>query len=162
MGKKEKQVKRVVLDTSILISALLFRGELSKIVGLWQKGGVIPVISKETFNELRTFLGYPKFSLTQEERDSIIEQEILPYFEIVEVVKEVKGISRDPEDDKFISSAISASADYIVSGDKDLLDLKHYKSTKIIKASDFLKMYNEREGQALEEVGVTSSDVIKI
>ncbi len=53
MGKKEKQVKRVVLDTGILVSALLFRGELSKIVGLWQKEGVIPVISKETFNELR-------------------------------------------------------------------------------------------------------------
>ncbi len=144
MGKKEKQVKRVVLDTSILISALLFRGELSKIVGLWQKGGMIPVISKETFNELRIVLGYPKFSLTQEERDSIIEQEILPYFEIVEVVKEVKGISRDPEDDKFISCAISASADYIVSGDKDLLDLKHYKSTKIIKTSDFLKKLGVR------------------
>ena len=41
--------------------------------------------------ELRTVLEYPKFSLTQEERDSIIENEILPYFEIVEVVKEVKG-----------------------------------------------------------------------
>jgi putative PIN family toxin of toxin-antitoxin system len=144
MGKKQEKVKRVVLDTNVLVSALLFRGELSKIVGLWQKGKIVPVISKEIFNELRTVLGYPKFSLTQEERDSIIENEILPYFEIVEVVKEVKGVCRDPEDDKFISCAISASADYIVSGDKDLLDLKHYKSTKIIKASDFLKKLGVR------------------
>lgn len=143
MGKKQEKVKRVVLDTNVLVSALLFRGELSKIVGLWQKGKIIPLISKETFNEFRTVLGYPKFSLTQEERDSIIEQEILPYFEIVQAVKEVKGVCRDPEDDKFISCAISASADYIVSGDKDLLDLKHYKSTKIIKASDFLKIVKD-------------------
>ncbi len=143
MGKKEKQVKRVVLDTNVLVSALLFRGGLSKIVGLWQKGKIIPVISKETFSELVTVLEYPKFSLTQEETDSIIKYEILPYFEIVEVVKDVKGICRDPEDDKFISCAISGSADYIVSGDKDLFDLKQYKSTKIIKASDFLKMYND-------------------
>ena len=143
MGKKEKQVKRVVLDTNVLISALLFRGGLSKIVGLWQKGKIIPVISKETFSELLTVLEYPKFSLTQEEIDPIIKYEILPYFEIVEVVKDVKGISRDPEDDKFISCAISGSADYIVSGDKDLFDLKQYKSIKIIKASDFLKMYND-------------------
>ena len=143
MGKKEKQVKRVVLDTNVLISALLFRGGLSKIVGLWQKGKIIPVISKETFGELLTVLEYPKFSLTQEEMDLIIKYEILPYFEIVEVVKEVKGISRDPEDDKFISCAISGSTDYIVSGDKDLFDLKQYKSIKIIKASDFLKMYND-------------------
>jgi uncharacterized protein len=140
VGKKEKQVKRVVLDTNVLISALLFRGGLSKIVGLWQKGKIIPVISKETFSEFVTVLEYPKFSLTQEETDSIIKYEILPYFEIVEVVKGVKGICRDPEDDKFISCAISGSADYIVSGDKDLFDLKQYKSIRIIKASDFLKM----------------------
>lgn len=140
MGKKEKQVKRVVLDTNVLISALLFRGGLSKIVGLWQKGKIIPVISKETFSEFVTVLEYPKFSLTQEETDSIIKYEILPYFEIVEVVKGVKGICRDPEDDKFISCAISGSVDYIVSGDKDLFDLKQYKSIRIIKASDFLKM----------------------
>jgi len=143
MGKKQEKVKRVVLDTNVLVSALLFRGELSKIVGLWQKGGIIPLILKETFNELRTVLGYPKVSLTQEERDSIIENEILPYFEIVEAVKEVKGVCRDPEDDKFISCAISASADYIVSRDKDLFDLKQYKSTKIVKASDFLKMVKD-------------------
>jgi len=143
MGKKQEKVKRVVLDTNVLVSALLFRGELSKIVGLWQKGKIIPVISKETFHELRTPLGYPKFSLTQEEIDSIIENEILPYFEIVEVVKEVKGVCRDPEDDKFISCALSASADCIVSGDKDLFDLKQHKSAKIIKASDFLKMVKD-------------------
>jgi putative PIN family toxin of toxin-antitoxin system len=143
VGKKKKKVRRVVLDTSTLVSALLFSGELSKIVRLWQKGEIIPVISKETFHELRMVLEYPKLSLTQEERDSVIENEILPYFEIVEVVREVKGICRDPEDAKFISCAISASADYIVSGDKDLLDLKKYKSTKIIQASDFIKVYND-------------------
>jgi putative PIN family toxin of toxin-antitoxin system len=143
VGKKEKQVKRVVLDTNVLNSALLFRGGLSKIVGLWQKGKIIPVISKETFSEFVTVLEYPKFSLTQEETDSIIKYEILPYFEIVEVVKGVKGICRDPEDDKFISCAISGSADYIVRGDKDLFDLKQYKSIRIIKASDFLKMVND-------------------
>ena len=143
MGKKQEKVKRIALDTNVLVSALLFKGGLPKIVGLWQKGKIIPVISKETFSELVTVLEYPKFSLTQEETDSIIKCEILPYFEIVEVVKDVEGICRDPEDDKFISCAISGSADYIVSGDKDLFDLKQYKSIKIIKASDFLKMYND-------------------
>ena len=61
----------------------------------------------------------------------------------MEVVKDVEGICRDPEDDKFISCAIPGSADYIVSGDKDLFDLKKYKSIKIIKASDFIKMFND-------------------
>ncbi len=142
MGKKQEKVKRVVLDTNVLISALLFKGELSKFVGLWQKGKIVPIISKETFQELRNVLEYPKFSLSQDEIKSIIEHEILPYFEIVEGVKDFKGVCRDPEDDKFISCALSASADYIVSGDKDLSDLKQYKSLKIIKAADFLKRFN--------------------
>ncbi len=142
MGKKQEKVKWVVLDTNVSVSALLFKGILSKLVELWQKGKIVPAISKETFQELRDVLEYPKFSLSQDEIKLIIEDEILPYFAIVESVKDVKGVCRDPEDVKFISCALSASADYIVSGDKDLSDLRQYKSVKIIKASDFLKMFD--------------------
>jgi len=142
MGKKREEVKRVVLDTNILVSALLFKGELSKIVELWKEGKILPILSKKTFDGLRTVLEYPKFSLAQNEIRSIIENEVLPFFEIAVVVKEVKGICRDPGDDKFISCALSASVDYIVSGDKDLYDLKRFKSINIIKASDFLKMFD--------------------
>jgi putative PIN family toxin of toxin-antitoxin system len=132
----------VVLDTNVLISALLFKGELSRIVGLWQKGKIIPVISKETFDELRTVLEYSKFSLSRAEIKSLIEHDILPFFEVVNVSKHVKGTCRDPEDDKFISCAISASVDWIVTGDKDLSDLKKYQSIRIIHASDFIKMFD--------------------
>ena len=142
MGKKPKKIIRVVLDTNGLISALLFKGELSGIVGLWQKGQIIPVISKETFDELRAVLEYPKFSLSRAEIKSLIELEILPFFEVVNVSKHIKGVCRDPGDDKFISCAISASADWIVTGDKDLLDLKKYQSIRIIHALDFIKMYD--------------------
>lgn len=140
MGKKKEKVKKVVLDTSVVISALLFKGELSKLVELWQKGKIILVISKDTFQELRSVLEYPKFSLSQEEINTIIENEVLPHFEVVEVTKETKGVCRDPADDKFISCALSASAGYIVSGDKDLCDLNRYKSVRIVTPSDFLKI----------------------
>jgi putative PIN family toxin of toxin-antitoxin system len=139
MGKKPKKIIRVVLDTNVLISALLFKGELTRMVGLWQRGKMIPIISKETFDELRTVLEYPKFSLSRAEIKSLIEQEILPFFEVVNVSKHVKGACRDPGDDKFISCALSANADYIVTGDKDLSDLKKYQSVRIIHASDFIK-----------------------
>lgn len=142
MGKKPKKIIRVVLDTNVLISALLFKGELSRIVGLWQKGKIIPVISKETFDELRTVLEYSKFSLSRAEIKSLIEHDILPFFEVVNVSKHVKGTCRGPEDDKFISCAISASVDWIVTGDKDLSDLKKYQSIRIIHASDFIKMFD--------------------
>lgn len=142
MGKKKKKkIKRVVLDTNILVSALLFKGELSRIVDLWKKGKVIPVIYRETFDEFRDVLGYPKFSLSENEIKTIIEEEVLPFFEIVEITDKVKGVCRDPDDDKFLSCAVSASADFIVSGDKDLCNLSKYKSVRIINASDFLKMF---------------------
>ena len=141
MGKKESTAKKVVLDTNILVSALLFKGELAGIVDLWKTGKIVPMLSKEMFVEFRTVLEYPKFSLTWQEIKVIIEEEVLPYFEVIEVTENIKGICRDVDDDKFIACAVSASADFIVTGDKDLLDLGKYKSVKIISASVLLKMF---------------------
>jgi len=142
MGKKPEEVIRVVLDTSVIISAMLFRGELSKMVTLWQRGRIIPIISRETFDELITVLRYPKFSLSSDEMKAMIQNEILPFFEIVESDKELRGVCRDPDDDKFISCAISARVKYIVSGDKDLSELKKYKTVKIISPAEFLRMFD--------------------
>ncbi len=141
MGKKKKEIKRVVLDTNILVSALLFKGELSAIADLWKKGMIIPVISRETFEEFKGVLEYPKFSLTNDEIRAIIEEDILPFFDVVEITHNIKGICRDPDDDKFLSCAVSAEVDFIVSGDKDLLILKRYKTVRIIKASEFIKHF---------------------
>lgn len=140
MGKKEKPVKKVVLDTNVLISSILFKGELARIVDLWKRGKIVPVISRATFNEFRTVLDYPKFRLTKSEIKAIIEEEVLPFFEIVEITSEVSGVCKDPDDDKFIACALSASADFIVSGDKDLCDVVTHKSIKIIRASHLMKM----------------------
>jgi len=141
MGETPKKVRRVVLDTNVLVSALLFTGKLSKIVDLWRQGKVIPLISRETFEELRAVLGYPKFSLVPDEIQSIIENEILPFFEVVEIQENVRGVCRDPGDDKFLACALCGSAHFILSGDKDLIDLKSYKTIRIIKASEFLNLF---------------------
>jgi len=141
VGKKPKKITRVVLDTNVVISSLLFKGGLSSIVGLWREGKIVPIISKETFDELRAVLEYPKFSLSRAEIKSLIEHEILPFFEVVNVSKHIKGACRDLGDDKFISCAISANAEFIVTGDKDLSDLKKYQFVRIIKASDFIQMF---------------------
>ena len=141
MGKKEKAVIKVVLDTNVLVSALLFKGNLSRIVDLWKEGIIIPVFSRETFREFKSVLGYPKFSLTEQEIKMLIEEEVLPFFEVMETTDKIRGICRDPYDDKFIACAVSASAGFIVSGDNDLLDMGMYKSIRIISASELLKMF---------------------
>ena len=142
MGKRPKKVKRVVLDTNVLISSLLFGGRLSGIVRLWQEGKIVPLLSKETFDAFRRVLQYPKFSLSQDEIAKIIAQEILPFFEIVHITNEADNVCRDSEDDKFISCAVSGLADYVVSGDEDLCDLRRYKKIRILRTSKFLKMFD--------------------
>lgn len=138
MVKKAQELIGVVLDTNILLSALLFKGKLSRIVDLWKEGVIKPFFSRETFEEFRTALGYPKFSLKPDEIKAILE-ETLPYFEVVEIKETICGVCKDPDDDKFVSCALAASAEYIVSGDKDLCSIKKYRSVKIISGMKFLK-----------------------
>ncbi len=140
MGKKRK-IKRVVLDTNVILSALLFNGKLSKIVELWENGLFIPLISKEIFKELQRTLEYPKFHLAKNEVFLIINDYILPYFEVVDVANPVENVCRDEDDDKFLSCAISGDSNLIVSGDMDLCSLKCYKSIKIINPLEFMSMF---------------------
>ena len=140
MGKKKGKIK-VVLDTNVLVSALLFKKETSKIVDLWKSRKIIPVVSMETFDEFRKVLEYPRFALSKDELHIIIYKEVLPFFEVIEIKKAVKGGCKDPDDDKFLSCALSAKAKFIVSGDKDLHRLQIYKSVRIINPSDLLNIF---------------------
>ncbi len=63
MGPK---IKRLVFDTNIVISALIFKSEGANLLrALWAKGSLIPLISKETTKELIRVLTYPKFKMTE-------------------------------------------------------------------------------------------------
>jgi uncharacterized protein len=140
MGEKKKKRLRVILDTNVLVSALLFRGELSVLVPLWKDGAFTPFFTKETFAEFRSVLAYPKFKLTKDEIDGVIQEEVLPYFEVVAGTQQVCEICKDPHDDKFLSCAMSAHADLIVTGDQAFYELKKFKSVKIVSPAVFLKM----------------------
>ena len=143
MGAKKKTKVRIVLDTNILISALLFKGEVSKIVDLWKNGTIIPILSQETFAEFKQVLAYPKFALSGEEIDVLIEEEMLPFSEVTHITEEVNGVCRDKEDDKFLSCAVSAAADLIVSGDKDIVSLRRYQGIPIMKVAEFFRWLNK-------------------
>ena len=142
MGAKRKKIIRVVLDTNVILSSILFRGDLALIYAEWISGTIVPIVSRETFEELTRALAYPKFRLTKEEIASILTRELLPYLEVVEISGKISGTSRDPHDDKFIECAVSAKADYIVSGDGDLQELKEYQGIRIISPRELLKILN--------------------
>ena len=138
MGQKKREIIRVVLDTNVLVSALLFSGEMGRLITGWKDGAFRPVFSRDTFDEFRRVLAYPKFSLTVQEIEVLIEDEVLPFCEVIETGEEVNGLCRDPADDKFLSCAVAAAASFIVSGDRDLLDLGSFCNIPIITAADFL------------------------
>ena len=132
-------MKRVVLDTNILVSALLFGGRLDALIGRWKSGELIPLFSRATFAEFRRVLAYPRFGLTGPEINALIEEEILAWCEVVETGEEIRGVCRDPGDDIFLSCAVAAGADAIVSGDRDLLDLGAFRGIPILSVAAFEK-----------------------
>ena len=131
--------KRAVLDTNVVISALLFRGDASRLHTLWEKKAFTIVASREIVKEYVRVLAYPKFNLTEKEIKDIIQEELLPYIEPVSVAGELHGICIDPNDDKFLECAESGKADVIVSGDAHLLGLKRHKGCPIVTVEKFLK-----------------------
>jgi putative PIN family toxin of toxin-antitoxin system len=137
--KTKPRVIRVVLDTNVLVSALLFGGLLNRLVVKWKSGAVVPVFSRATFEEFRRVLAYPRFALTESEIRVLIEDEVLPYFDVVETCEVIPGACRDPGDDIFLACAVAAGVDAIVSGDKDLLDMGCFREIPIISVREFLK-----------------------
>ena len=132
--------KRVVLDTNIVISALLFRGPLSRIHAFWKREAFNLVASKEIVEEYISVLAYPKFRLTKQEIETLLQVELLPYVEPVIIPAELKRVCLDPDDDKFLACARTAKADAIVSGGKHLLSLKA-RGMSIISAEAFLSQW---------------------
>ncbi len=139
MGKKKEGI-RVVLDTNVLVSTLFFGGRLSAIRTAWRETKIIPLLSPATFREFIDVLGYPKFSLSKDEVSFLIEDEVLPYFEVVDATESVTGVCRDADDDKFLACAVSGKARYLVSGDRDLLELKGFKGIRIISPADLVRL----------------------
>ena len=128
---------KVVVDTNVVISALLFGGTPAKLIALWQSDTIKPVASKEIVDEYLRVLTYPKFKLSEEEINFLLYQEILPYFDVIETHPGPRIIKSDPADDKFIRCALAANALYIISGDQHLLALKSYQKFRILTPVEF-------------------------
>jgi uncharacterized protein len=132
---------RAVLDTSVLVSALLFEGPVGRLVPLWREGRFVPVVSKHILVEYLRVLAYPKFGLTADEITSLVEEVVLPFAVAVRAGGggERRSIVReDPEDDKFLHAAAAGKARFVVSGDRRLLALGEHKGAKIVTAREFL------------------------
>jgi len=137
---------RVVLDTNAVVSALLFTGISSRLVALWQKGLITLLLSREILDEYLRVFSYSKFKLSEEEIKELIQEEILPYAEVVKPKRRLRVVQRDPSDDKFLECAVAGKARVIISGDKDLLSLGRYRQVRIQTPARFLAENPELRG----------------
>jgi putative PIN family toxin of toxin-antitoxin system len=126
------------LDTNVLVSALLFAGISSELVPLWQRSAITILLSRPILEEYLRVLGYPKFELSEAEIKGLIEEELLPYVEVVNPRKRLRVVERDPSDNKFFECAVAGKARIIISGDKDLLSMGHYRQIRIQSPAQFL------------------------
>ena len=135
---------RAVLDTNVLVSALLFTGPPSQLVPAWQSGRLRPVLSAEILEEYLRVLAYPKFKLTTTEIRGLIEEDLLPFVATVRTPSVTVPSLRDPDDLKFIACAKAARVRWLVSGDDDLLSLGAVGSIEIVPAAHFLKLLTRK------------------
>lgn len=139
MGQKIAPFQ-VVFGTNILVSALLFGGRVGILCNMWKTGRIIPLVSRETFAEFRRVLSYPKFRLSQHDIRALLNEEILPFMEPVEITEQFIGACRDPHYDMFLAVAASGGAQYLITGDQDLLELKSGGKTRIVMVAEFLSL----------------------
>ncbi len=131
---------RAVLDTNIAVSALLFAyGRLAPIRLAWQANAFTPLVSSATAGELIRVLSYAKFKLSAADRAELLA-DYLPYCATVNVAGKTPDIPscRDPWDLPFLHLATHARADFLVTGDRDLLDIRDKTAFAIVTAEAFI------------------------
>lgn len=142
----EERLPKVVLDTNVFISGIILPLSLpGKILDLWRKNKFILVTSKSILKELNKVFHYPKIIRTYKIKEEIIRELLINIAKTSIVVfkeKEVEVIPEDKADNKFLSCAVSARVDFIVSGDTHLLKLKNFQGITILKPKEFLEILN--------------------
>ncbi len=131
---------RVVLDTNIVLSALVFRaGIAARARAAWQAGVFTPLVSTATAQELVRVLAYPKFRLTKEDRDELLA-DYLPYATTVRIPEPPPHVPecRDTFDTMFLHLAAAGKAKALVTGDRDLLALAGKTKFEIVTLDAFL------------------------
>jgi len=138
---------RVVLDTNVVLSALVFRGDAAGLVRqAWQRELVLPLASSSTVQELIRVLAYPKFRLSQADQDELLA-DYLPYVETVRIAQPPPQMPdcRDALDLPFMHLAVAGNAQALVSGDRDLLAIaaqfERVSACRIMSLDIFCKTY---------------------
>ena len=128
---------RLVLDTNVLISAILSPNSISAKILNWGEDNGVILYSAATLNEVLSVLGRSKFSkyIDHDDIDGLSIR-IKTVWLFVEILNQVQ-LCRDPKDDKFIDLALNGKASHLITGDSDLLVFNPVENTSIINPRTF-------------------------
>ena len=132
---------RLVIDTNVWIAALISpTGTDRQLVDVVLARGIDVLMSEAVFNELVSRLAKPKFDRYRDpESWNTFLSALVDLVLWHEDSGTAEGVSRDPDDDKFLSLAVIGDANAIISGDRDLLDLVSHESIPIMTPLQFLQ-----------------------
>lgn len=128
---------KVLPDTNIIISSVFWRGNPYEVVRRGILGEYQLIISVEILDEVVDKLRN-KFHFPEESMQELIDI-LMTYCHVIDVTSKF-DVVRDKKDNKVVECAFDGKADYIVTGDPDLLELKEFKGIKIVKAKEFLNL----------------------
>jgi putative PIN family toxin of toxin-antitoxin system len=137
---------RVVPDTNVYISALLWNGISHRLLRLAEAGELAFITTPAVMEELREVLGRPEFRFRLAALDTSVAELMESLLSVVEVIQDLpieSVVERDPDDDKIVGCALAAQAEWIVSGDDHLLSLQRYKGVSMVTPRQFLNAWNK-------------------
>jgi len=140
----KKKPVRAVIDTNLFISGLFAgKGYSSQLQDLRVSGAFELVVSEMILKEIENTLLKPhihkRLSLEDGEEASIISLIREKAFVITADLYQTDKIKTDPSDNKFLACALEVKADYIVSGDNHLLELKYFHGIQIVDTKAFIQ-----------------------
>ena len=130
---------KAILDTNVVISGIFWKGVPFEILKAWQRQRFRLAMSPPILDEYRRVLE----EMTKKRPSAVLSPilELIEFHsEMVGPVRFVRTVCRDPDDDKFLEAAVAAKADYVVSGDADLLSLRNHQGIQIIRPAQILKL----------------------
>jgi uncharacterized protein len=133
---------KVVLDTNVVVSALLHHGSTRPILELWRTRKTKPLVSQAILNEYARVLHYPKFGLEPQTIAEILEENLLPWlFKVEEYGGKLDHPSKDKNDDPFLRAALGGKVEALVSGDPHLTTLNGKYPFPILPPGVFLSKF---------------------
>jgi hypothetical protein len=137
-----KDKRRAVVDTNLFVSGLFGRDSVSaKLQGHWINLDFILVTSIDIIKEVNRVLHYPRIQERFNPNDETLKRFFRLIFRKAVITKDIYKTDRitdDPTDNKFLACALEGKADYIVSRDPHLRNIKHFQGIQIIDATTFI------------------------